>query len=248
MSSLASKIRPVCLLLAGLALGLAPSHAADSAPSLRAAAQQTTTPQQAFDRLAAGNARFATGASAMHDLVAEMQLGATGQYPVASIVTCLDSRTSPEYLFNLGLGDAFVARVAGNFVNEDILGSLEFAHKAAGAKLIVVLGHSACGAVKGACDNVKLGNLTATLAKILPAVAAVKDDGTVRTSKNSAFVEKVAAANVRLTVRQILERSPVLKAMLDAGQIGLVGGMYDLATGRVDYYADTAVNVQVPGR
>ena len=232
----------LALTLAGMATTV---FAADPAPSPLAAAQKATTPQQAFDRLAAGNARFAAGANTKRDLGAEMRSTAAGQYPIATIVTCLDSRTSAEYLFDLGLGDAFCARVAGNFVNEDILGSLEFAHKAAGAKLIVVMGHSACGAVKGAADDVKLGNLTAALSKIKPAVAAVKDDGTPRNSKNSAFVEKVSAANVRLTVQQIRDRSPVLKEMLDAGQIGLVGGMYDLATGKVTFYPDTAVNVKV---
>lgn len=236
-------LRPtLAFTLAGLA---ATVFAADPAPSPLAAAQKATTPQQAFDRLAAGNARFAAGTSTKRDLGAEVRSTAAGQYPIATIVTCLDSRTSAEYLFDLGLGDAFCARVAGNFVNEDILGSLEFAHKAAGAKLIVVMGHSACGAVKGAADDVKLGNLTAVLSKIKPAVASVKDDGTPRNSKNTAFVEKVSAANVRLAVQQIRERSPVLKEMLDAGQIGLVGGMYDLATGKVTFYPDTAVNVKV---
>ncbi|MEY2879407.1 MAG: hypothetical protein RLZZ15_1787 [Verrucomicrobiota bacterium] len=232
---------------AALGLGTASlSFAADPAPSPLAAAQKATSPQQALDRLLAGNARFAAGVGVRRNLAAEVRETASGQYPVTSIVTCLDSRTAPEHLFDLGIGEAFVARVAGNFVNEDILGSLEFAHKAAGAKLIVVLGHSACGAVKGACDDVKLGNLTAALAKIRPAVAAVADDGSPRNSKNSAFVEKVASANVRLTVQNIRERSPVLREMLDAGQIGLVGGMYDLATGRVSLYADTAVNVKLP--
>ncbi len=228
--------------------GLSFASAAESVSNLRSAAQQSTTPQQALDRLMEGNARFAAGHASSRDLAAEVKQTAAGQYPVASIVTCLDSRTSAEYLFDLGLGEAFCARVAGNFVNEDILGSLEFAHKAAGAKLIVVLGHSACGAVKGACDDVKLGNLTATLAKIRPAVAAVKDDGTPRNSKNAAFVEKVAEANVRLTVQQIRERSPVLKEMLDAGQIGIVGGMYDLATGKVTLYPDTVTNVKVAAK
>lgn len=165
---------------------------------------------------------------------------------MASVLTCLDSRTSPEYLFDLDIGDAFAARGAGNFINKDILGSFEFAHKAAEAKLIVILGHTACGAVKGACDNVELGNLTGVLYKIRPALTAVKNDGTPRNSKNSAFVEKVAAANVRLNIEKVRERSPVLAAMLDSGEIGLVGGMYDLATGKVTFYPDTAVNVKVP--
>lgn len=222
------------------------AFAADPAPSPLAAAQKATTPQQALDHLVAGNTRFATGATTKRDFGAEVRNSAPGQYPIASFVACLDSRTSPDYIFDLGVGQAFVARVAGNFVNEDILGSLEFAHKAAGAKLIVVFGHSACGAVKGACDDVKLGNLTAALAKIRPAVTAVKDDGTPRNSKNNAFVEKVAAANVRHTVQQIREKSPVLREMLDAKEIGLIGGMYDLATGKVTFYADTAVNVKAP--
>lgn len=235
------------ILAAACALGSVQlARAASAAPSPLAAAQKATTPQQALDRLVAGNARFSSGVGMQRNLAAEVRETSAGQFPIASIVTCLDSRTAPEHLFDLGIGEAFVARVAGNFVNEDILGSLEFAHKAAGSKLIVVVGHSACGAVKGACDDVKLGNLTATLAKIRPAVAAVKDDGTPRNSKNDAFVEKVAAANVRLTVQQIRERSPVLREMLDAGQIGLIGGMYNLSTGRVQLYADTAVNVKLP--
>ncbi len=238
--------RSALLFAAALGLGTLSAFAADPAPSPLAAAQKATTPQQALDKLIAGNGRFVAGKGLQRDLNAEMKATAGGQYPVASVLTCLDSRTSPEYLFDLGLGDAFAARVAGNFINEDILGSFEFAHKAAGAKLIVILGHTACGAVKGACDNVELGNLTAVLHKIRPAVAAVKTDGTPRNSKNTAFVEKVAAANVRLNIEKVRERSPVLAAMLDAGEIGLVGGMYDLATGNVTFYPDTAVNVRVP--
>lgn len=222
------------------------AFAADTADTARQKAQKSTVPQQALDRLAEGNRRFAAGQLTARNLTADVQTTARGQYPTVSIVTCLDSRTSAEYLFDLGLGEAFCARVAGNFVNEDILGSLEFAHKAAGAKLIVVVGHTSCGAVKGACDDVKLGNLTQTLAKIRPAVAAVPDDGTARNSKNNAFVEKVAAANVRATVANIRERSPVLREMLDAKEIGLIGAMYDLATGKVTFYPDTAVNVKSP--
>ena len=224
----------------------ATAWAAPVADTARQDAQKNTAPQQALDRLADGNRRFAAGQLTQRDLTADVQTTARGQYPTVSIVTCLDSRTSAEYLFDLGLGEAFCARVAGNFVNEDILGSLEFAHKAAGAKLIVVVGHTSCGAVKGACDDVKLGNLTATLAKIRPAVAAVPDDGTARNSKNYAFVEKVAAANVRATVANIRERSPVLREMMDAKEIGLIGAMYDLTTGKVTFYPDTAVNVKAP--
>ena len=228
-------------------LALSASAWAASAPdTARQTAQKNTAPQQALDRLADGNRRFAAGQLTRRDVTAEVQTTARGQYPTVSIVTCVDSRTSAEYLFDLGLGEAFCARVAGNFVNEDILGSLEFAHKAAGAKLIVVVGHTSCGAVKGACDDVKLGNLTATLAKIRPAVAAVADDGTARNSMNNVFVEKVAAANVRATVATIRERSPVLREMLEAKEIGLIGAMYDLTTGKVTFYPDTAVNVKAP--
>lgn len=235
------------MLFGALGLGALPlAGAAESAPSPLAAIQKATTPQQAFDRLVTGNARFATGASTQRDYQAEVQATANGQFPLASIVACLDSRTSPELLFDLGLGESFAARIAGNFVNEDILGSLEFAHKVAGAKVIVVVGHTSCGAVKGACDNVEVGNLTAALAKIRPAVLAVKDDGTLRSSKNSEFVAKVAAANVRHAVQQIRDRSPLLAAMLDSGEIGLIGGMYDLHSGKVTYYPDTAVNLTAP--
>jgi carbonic anhydrase len=135
-----------------------------------------------------------------------------------------------------GIGDIFSARVAGNVLNDDILGSMEFACKVSGAKLIAVIGHSNCGAIKGAVDKVELGNLTGLLGKVQPAIESVPDDGSARNSKNHDFVDKVAEANVRLVMKQIRERSPILKEMLDSGQIGLVGGMYDLATGEVRFY------------
>lgn len=232
---------PVLLIAFGLA-----DLAAANADTARQEAQKNTAPQQALDRLAEGNRRFAAGKLTQRNFTADVATTAQGQYPTVSIITCLDSRTSAEYLFDLGLGDAFCARVAGNFVNEDILGSLEFAHKVAGAKLIVVVGHTSCGAVKGACDDVKMGNLTATLAKIRPAVAAVPDDGSARNSKNYAFVEKVAAANVRATVANIRERSQVLREMIDTKQIGVIGAMYDLTSGKVTFYPDTAINVKAP--
>ena len=246
MSYFKKTVRPAFKLAAALGLGALSAFAADPTSRPLAAAQKATTPQQALEKLISGNARFIAGQGSHRDLYAQVRATSAGQYPVASVLTCLDSRTSPEYLFDLDIGDAFAARVAGNFINEDILGSFEFAHKAAGAKLIVILGHTACGAVKGACDNVELGNLTGVLYKIRPALTAVKNDGTPRNSKNSAFVEKVAAANVRLNIEKVRERSPVLAAMLDSGEIGLVGGMYDLATGKVTFYPDTAVNVKVP--
>jgi len=151
-------------------------------------------------------------------------------------LSCLDSRQPADTVFDQGIGDLFSARVAGNVLNDDILGSLEFACKVAGAKLIAVVGHSNCGAIKGAVDDVQLGNLTGLLAKIKPAIDAVPDDGKPRTSKNYAFVDQVSAANVRLVVQQIRDRSPVLREMLDQGQIALVGGMYDLETGKVQFF------------
>jgi carbonic anhydrase len=147
----------------------------------------------------------------------------------------IDSRTQPEYVFDQGIGDIFVARVAGNFVNDDILGSLEFATKLAGAKLIVIMGHSECGAVKGACDKAQLGLLTATLANINPAVDAVQGDYTPRTSKNNKFVLAVTEKNVKLSMQKLRTRSIVLREMIDKGEIGLAGAMYDVSTGKVTF-------------
>jgi carbonic anhydrase len=162
-----------------------------------------------------------------------------GQHPFAVVLSCIDSRTSAELIFDQGLGDIFSVRIAGNIINEDILGSMEFACKIAGSKIIVVLGHSSCGAIKGACDHAEMGNLTALLSKIRPAVddeVITKDN---RTSKNETFVENVAAINVKRTVKAIMERSTILEHMIQNGEIGIIGGMHDLATGRVIYYADT---------
>ena len=161
---------------------------------------------------------------------------ASGQYPLAVVLSCLDSRKPVEIVLDQGIGDVFSARVAGSVMNEDILGSMEFACKVSGAKLIAVLGHSNCGAIKGAVDGVELGNLTALLNKIRPAMDQVPADVQPRNSKNLQFVDKVAEANVRLVMQQIRERSPILREMLDHGQIGLVGGMYDLSTGEVHFF------------
>ena len=155
---------------------------------------------------------------------------------MASIVSCIDSRAPAEILFDQGIGDLFNARVAGNIVNEDILGSLEFASKVAGSKLIIVLGHTSCGAIKGACVDAKLGNLTALISKIKPAVEKVPNDGKDRSSKNAAFVELVAERNVHMTVDTIRVKSPVLKEMEEKGEIKIVGAMYDVKTGKVMFY------------
>jgi len=201
-------------------------------------AQAAMSPQDALAKLRAGNARFVAGQSRARNLPAEVRATAGGQYPFAVILSCLDSRAPVELLFDQGIGDLFNARVAGNVLNDDILGSLEFACKVSGSKLIVVLGHSNCGAIKGAVDNVELGKLTGLLAKIKPAATQVPETIQPRTSKNDQFVQKVAEANVRLVTQQIREQSPILREMLDAGTIGLVGAMYDLATGEVHFFAN----------
>ena len=171
------------------------------------------------------------------DLLEQVQDTRGGQWPFAAVLSCIDSRVSSELIFDQGIGDIFSVRIAGNFANEDILGSLEFSCKAAGAKLIVVLGHKHCGAVKGACDGVELGNLTQMLAKLQPAVNSVSEpsDASQRNSKNGDFVQAVAVSNVRMTIAKILEGSPVLREMQDAGEILVVGGMYDVESGTVEF-------------
>ena len=207
----------------------------DSYVTMDKSTQATMTPDAALAALKQGNNRFVSGAMVKRDLMKQVKATGYGQYPLASVVSCIDSRAGPEIVFDQGIGDVFSARVAGNFVNEDILGSLEFASKAAGAKLIVVLGHTSCGAIKGACDDVVLGNLTAMLTRIKPAVASVNFAGD-RTSQNDAFVQVVAEANVKRTVNEIRLKSPVLRAMADAGEIRIVGAMLDVKTGAVTWY------------
>jgi carbonic anhydrase len=200
------------------------------------ASQAAMTPQQALAELRDGNARFVAGRPLLRNLSAEVKATAAGQYPFAVVLSCLDSRQPIEIVFDQGIGDIFSARVAGNVLNDDILGSMEFACKVSGAKLIAVVGHSNCGAIKGAVDDVELGNLTGLLAKIRPAIDAVPADVQPRNSKNYAFVNEVAEANVKLVMKEIRERSPILREMLDKGEIELVGGMYDLSTGNVQFF------------
>ena len=199
--------------------------------------QAALTPKSAWDLLKEGNKRFVEKKQADRDLLQQVQETTTGQYPFATILGCIDSRVSAELIFDQGVGDIFSARVAGNIVNEDILGSMEFACKLAGTKIIVVLGHTSCGAVKGACDDAKMGNLTELLSKIRPAVEAIKEpsDASQRNSKNIDFVNNVAEKNVRMTIENIRQKSPVLKEMEDNGEILIVGGMYDIADGQVHY-------------
>jgi carbonic anhydrase len=197
--------------------------------------QNTMTPEKALQFLKEGNERFQNNLKANRNLLQQVNDTSDGQFPFAVILSCIDSRVSAELVFDQGLGDIFSVRIAGNFVNEDILGSMEFACKVAGSKLVVVLGHSKCGAVKGACDDVKLGNLTSLISKIRPAVEAVKEPTTNRNSANSEFVENVAHKNVLLTLENIRKQSPVLKEMLDNHEIGMVGGMYDVDSGMVTF-------------
>jgi carbonic anhydrase len=193
---------------------------------------------QAIDLLKEGNERFQTNKAVERDLLGQVADTGSGQFPFATILSCIDSRVSSELIFDQGIGDIFSARVAGNFVNEDILGSMEFACKLAGTKVVVVLGHTACGAVKGACDDAKLGNLTALISKIKPAVEAVIEptDASLRNSSNIDFVNTVAEKNVHLTIDNIRTQSPVLKEMEDEGTIKIVGAMYDIHTGIVTFY------------
>ncbi|CAZ95561.1 Carbonate dehydratase [Zobellia galactanivorans] len=196
------------------------------------------TPEKALNFLKEGNERFQNNLKANRNLLEQVNDTSEGQFPFATILSCIDSRVSAELVFDQGLGDIFSIRIAGNFVNEDILGSMEFGCKLAGTKLIVVLGHTSCGAIKGACDHARLGNLTALINKIEPAVEAVKEpaDESLRNSKNLEFVDKVSEKNVLLTIDNVREKSPVLAEMEKTGEIKIIGAMYDLSNGEVVFY------------
>ena len=200
--------------------------------------QASITPAKALDILKEGNNRFINNLKAHRNLLEQVNETRDGQWPFATILSCIDSRTSAELIFDQGLGDVFSVRIAGNIVNTDILGSMEFACKVAGSKLIVVLGHTKCGAVKGACDHVEMGNLTELLSKIQPAVYQENDTKTERTSKNNVFVENVASINVRRSVKNIIERSFIIEQMVESGEIGVVGAMYNVENGEVEFYKD----------
>lgn len=197
--------------------------------------QAAATPAQVLDWLQRGNERFASGKPQPRDMLHDQQVTAAGQYPRAIILSCIDSRAPAEFIFDTGIGDLFNARIAGNIADADMVGSMEFACMVSGAKLVVVMGHTSCGAIKGACDRVQLGNLTGLLDRIQPAVGAVQNVPGERNSKNQQFVEAVAETNVRLTVDRIRELSPILKGMESEGKIGIVGCLYDLETGRVRF-------------
>ncbi len=213
------------------------ARADDDCVVFDAARQSAKTPDQALQRLLDGNARLLEGKTVNCDLLAQIEATASGQSPFAAIVGCIDSRVPPELVFDQRLGSVFAARIAGNFVNTDIIGSLEFATRLAGAKLILVLGHSECGAIKGAIDQAQLGNLTATLNNIWPAVEATTDIPGERNSTNKSFVQAVAETNARLAAQMLSERSPIMSGMVDAGELKIVAAMHDIASGRVSLLA-----------
>ena len=207
--------------------------------TLTAEQQARITPDQAVQLLRDGNKRFVENTKINRNLMEQVNQTSDGQYPFATILSCIDSRVSAELIFDQGIGDIFSIRIAGNIVNKDILGSMEFASKVAGTKAIVVLGHTNCGAVKGACDGVELGNLTHLLDKITPAMDLIDEpkEKSLRNSKNIDFVDAVANANVDRTVEMIRKNSPILAEMEQVGAIKIVSGMYDIQTGVVTFHA-----------
>lgn len=227
----------VASLIAAAAIAVSPlAWSDDHYRTFDAEAQATLTPDQALQLLKDGNARFVAGESIDRDLIGQQKATSTGQFPFAVVLSCLDSRSAPEVVFDQGVGDIFGGRVAGNVVDTNLLGSFEFATAAAGSKLIVVMGHTACGAVKGACDGVELGNLTALLDELEPAVDAVSTPvGTDRSSANIEFVNDVVETNVRMQVNELLRRSDVVREMAETGQVKVVGAVHDISTGEVTF-------------
>jgi carbonic anhydrase len=205
------------------------------AAALTQAQREKLTPDDIIALMKKGNRRFRRGEETPHDYLAQQRASAKGQYPAAVILSCIDSRAPAETIMDLGIGDCFNARVAGNIANDDILGSMEFACKVAGAKVVLVMGHTSCGAIKGAIDNVQLGNLTGLLAKIRPAVEATEYTGE-RSAKNYSFVDAVARKNVELTMTEIHARSAVLAELETTGAIKIAGAMYNVGTGLVEFF------------
>jgi carbonic anhydrase len=199
--------------------------------------QQQITPLEALNILKEGNERFVKNLKVNRNLLQQVNDTTHGQWPFAVVLSCIDSRTSAELIFDQGLGDIFSIRIAGNVINEDILGSMEFGCKIAGAKIIVVLGHTKCGAIHGACDQLRLGNLTTLLNKITPAIVEEKNTRVNRTSANAEFVQNVTQINVQRNVRLITQQSAIIHQMVHQGEIGIIGAMYNVATGKVEFYA-----------
>jgi carbonic anhydrase len=212
----------------------APETPAPVTHSMTKERQASITPDSALAMLKEGNARFLSGAMMNRDLLKQVKDTGEAQFPYASVLSCIDSRSAPELIFDQGVGDVFAPRIAGNLVNEDILGSLEFASSVMGSRLILVLGHTSCGAIKGACDNVSLGNLTPLVKRLRSVVDIVKHEGD-RSSKNHEFVDLVAGANVKDALSDIRERSSILAEMEKKGEIKMAGAMLDVATGRVSF-------------
>ncbi|MBK7696637.1 MAG: carbonic anhydrase [Saprospiraceae bacterium] len=206
--------------------------------------QASISPQKALDYLKEGNLRFVSNLKINRNLLQQANETRDGQWPFAAILSCIDSRTSAELIFDQGLGDVMSIRIAGNVVNTDIIGSLEFACKVAGSKLIVVLGHSNCGAIKGACDHIEMGNLTELLSKIQPAVYEERTvtDAQLRNSKNVDFVEQVTALNVKRSVISIVNRSYILEQMIEKGEIAIIGAVHNLETGIVEFLEDSLIS------
>ncbi|RYY21098.1 MAG: carbonic anhydrase [Chitinophagaceae bacterium] len=204
-------------------------------------AQEKTTPARALQILKEGNKRFVQNLKFNRNLLEQVNDTRDGQWPFAVVLSCIDSRTSAELIFDQGLGDIFSVRIAGNIINSDILGSMEFACNVAGSKFIMVLGHSKCGAIKGACDNVTMGNLTGLLAKVKPAIEAETTTSENRSSRNAGFVENVARINVVKGVQEILDGSEILRNLVEEGKIGIGAAMYDVTTGHVEFYDETVI-------
>lgn len=201
--------------------------------------QASMTPERALQFLTEGNERFRTNLRVNRNLLQQVNETREGQWPFATVLSCIDSRTSAELIFDQGFGDIFSIRIAGTVINDDILGSMEFSCKVAGSRLLVVLGHTNCGAIKGACDHVQLGNLSTLLNKIEPSVYYERTIKIERNSKNPAFVQRVCDIQVRRSVEEIIERSVVLRQMIESREIGLIGGMYSVDSGAVEFFPDT---------
>jgi carbonic anhydrase len=219
----------------GFAATAAHAQTADACAVFTPERQKEVTPDAAIAALRAGNERVMAGTTINCNRAAQARETAKGQAPIAAVIGCIDSRAAPELVFDQRIGDIFAARVAGNIINVDIIGSVEYATKVAGAKAIVVLGHSNCGAIKGAVDKVKLGNITALLKNFEPALKAVGKVEGHYDSHNDELVQKVAEANVRLTAQSLLKRSKIIKELVDGGQVKVATAMHDVATGKVTW-------------
>jgi len=226
--------------------GLAPVTKAAEQPytaTITAERQEAKTPQQVLQRLKEGNERFVSGKMKNRDLLTQATSTSTGQHPVAVVLNCMDSRASPEILFDQGIGDIFAIRIAGNVQNNDILGSMEFGTQLAGAKLIAVIGHTSCGAIQGACQQAKLGHLTDLLQKIQPAVEQASKEKSSKDCTKPDFIDQIAKDNVLLVMKQLQESSPVLQQLIKNGNLVIVGGIQDVSTGKVTFF-DDQINAQ----